>query len=77
MASNRKIKLRFILHGVGRTWNDWRHPDRDVNAGTNFKFYSASGDSRGLRSALDYHGDIWWFSKDFATWRVQCSSRDF
>lgn len=40
MASNRKIKLGFILHGVGRTWTDWRHPDRDVNASTNFKFYT-------------------------------------
>ena len=35
----RKLKLGFILHGVGRTWNDWRHPDRDVNASTNFPFY--------------------------------------
>ncbi|SDA13261.1 LLM class flavin-dependent oxidoreductase [Sphingomonas sp. NFR15] len=35
----RKLKLGFILHGVGRTWNDWRHPDRDVNASTSFPFY--------------------------------------
>ncbi len=39
MAGTRKIKLGFILHGVGRTWNDWRHPDRDVNASTSFPFY--------------------------------------
>jgi FMN-dependent oxidoreductase (nitrilotriacetate monooxygenase family) len=35
----RKIKLGFILHGVGRTWNDWRHPDKDVNASTSFSYY--------------------------------------
>ena len=35
----RTIKLGFILHGVGRTWNDWRHPDRDVNASTSLPFY--------------------------------------
>ena len=40
MASTRQIKLGFILHGVGRTWNDWRHPDRDVSASTNFGFYT-------------------------------------
>ncbi|WBX86169.1 LLM class flavin-dependent oxidoreductase [Sphingosinicella microcystinivorans] len=39
MSTSRKIKLGFILHGVGRTWNDWRHPDRDVNASTSFRFY--------------------------------------
>ena len=39
MTGTRKIKLGFILHGVGRTWNDWRHPDRDVNASTSFPFY--------------------------------------
>ena len=41
MSSARKIKLGLIVHGVGRTWGDWRHPDRDVNASTNFKFYTA------------------------------------
>jgi FMN-dependent oxidoreductase (nitrilotriacetate monooxygenase family) len=39
MTKARKIKLGFILHGVGRTWNDWRHPDRDINASTNFAYY--------------------------------------
>jgi FMN-dependent oxidoreductase (nitrilotriacetate monooxygenase family) len=39
MTQDRTIKLGFILHGVGRTWGDWRHPDRDVNASTNFAFY--------------------------------------
>jgi len=36
---SRKIKLGFILHGVGRTWNDWRHPERDVSASTSFPHY--------------------------------------
>lgn len=39
MSNPRQIKLGFILHGVGRTWNDWRHPDRDVNASTSLAFY--------------------------------------
>ena len=38
-SSARKLKLGFILHGVGRTWNDWRHPDRDVDASTSFAHY--------------------------------------
>ncbi len=39
MSDTRKIKLGFILHGVGRSWGDWRHPDRDVGASTSFSFY--------------------------------------
>jgi len=39
MSTSRQIKLGFILHGVGRTWTDWQHPDRDVNASTSFAFY--------------------------------------
>lgn len=39
MTTTRKIKLGFILHGVGRTWGDWRHPERDVGASTSFPFY--------------------------------------
>jgi FMN-dependent oxidoreductase (nitrilotriacetate monooxygenase family) len=39
MPQQRQIKLGFILHGVGRTWNDWRHPDRDVNASTSLAHY--------------------------------------
>lgn len=39
MATARTIKLGFILHGVGRTWNDWRHPEKDVNASTSFAYY--------------------------------------
>jgi FMN-dependent oxidoreductase (nitrilotriacetate monooxygenase family) len=40
MPNDRQIKLGSILHGVGRTWGDWRHPERDVNASTSFKFYA-------------------------------------
>jgi FMN-dependent oxidoreductase (nitrilotriacetate monooxygenase family) len=39
MTKSRTIKLGFILHGVGRTWNDWRHPDRDPGASTDFATY--------------------------------------
>jgi FMN-dependent oxidoreductase (nitrilotriacetate monooxygenase family) len=39
MTQARKIKFGFILHGVGRTWNDWRHPERIVNASTDFAHY--------------------------------------
>ena len=39
MAKARTIKLGFILHGVGRTWNDWRHPDREVGASTSLAHY--------------------------------------
>lgn len=39
MTQQRKIKFGHILHGVGRTWNDWRHPDKDVNASTSFSHY--------------------------------------
>ncbi|GBQ27604.1 putative monooxygenase [Gluconacetobacter azotocaptans DSM 13594] len=39
MPAPRRLKLGFILHGVGRTWDDWRHPDRDVRASTSFPFY--------------------------------------
>ena len=40
MTKARKIKLGFILHGVGRTWGDWRHPDADTGASTSFAFYT-------------------------------------
>jgi FMN-dependent oxidoreductase (nitrilotriacetate monooxygenase family) len=39
VAKARKLKLGFILHGVGRTWNDWRHPDRNINASTDIAHY--------------------------------------
>jgi FMN-dependent oxidoreductase (nitrilotriacetate monooxygenase family) len=37
--ANRELKLGFILHGVGPGWGDWRHPDADPTASTNFAFY--------------------------------------
>ncbi len=40
MAGSRMLKLGFILHGVGRGREDWRHPDMDVTASTNFGFYA-------------------------------------
>lgn len=40
MTQPRKLKLGFILHGVGRTWNDWRHPDKTVTASTDFVYYA-------------------------------------
>lgn len=39
MARSSFMKLGFILHGVGFTWDDWRHPDRDVNASTSLGHY--------------------------------------
>ena len=39
MSTHRQLRLGFILHGVGRTWDDWRHPDRDVRASTSFDHY--------------------------------------
>jgi FMN-dependent oxidoreductase (nitrilotriacetate monooxygenase family) len=39
MSSKRELKLGFILHGVGPGWGDWRHPDAQPNASTNFAFY--------------------------------------
>jgi len=39
VTNQRQIKLGFILHGVGRTWNDWRHPDRDAGASTSIAHY--------------------------------------
>ncbi len=39
MSSKRELKLGFILHGVGPGWGDWRHPDAQPTASTNFAFY--------------------------------------
>lgn len=39
MSNPRKIKLGFILHGVGPGWGDWRHPDAQPTASTDFAFY--------------------------------------
>ena len=37
--SKRNLRLGFILHGVGPGWDDWRHPDAQVDASTSFAFY--------------------------------------
>lgn len=29
-----------MLHGVGTSWDNWKHPDAVADAGTNFKFYA-------------------------------------
>ena len=34
-----QLRLGFLLHGVGPGWDDWRHPDAQVDASTNFGFY--------------------------------------
>lgn len=39
MADNRKLKLGFMLHGVGMGWGDWRHPDSQPDASTSFAYY--------------------------------------
>jgi len=53
MARSAHIKLGFILHGVGRTWNDWRHPDRDVNASTSLARYQEQA-ATAERGKLDF-----------------------
>jgi FMN-dependent oxidoreductase (nitrilotriacetate monooxygenase family) len=37
--SQRQLRLGYILHGVGPGWDDWRHPDAQVDASTSFSFY--------------------------------------
>jgi len=37
--TKRQLKLGFMLHGVGMGWGDWRHPDADPTASTNFAYY--------------------------------------
>jgi FMN-dependent oxidoreductase (nitrilotriacetate monooxygenase family) len=39
MTKRKQLKLGFILHGLGPGWGDWRHPDADPTASTNFAFY--------------------------------------
>src|ERR1700712_3306623 len=39
MASQRQLKLGFILHGNGVGWGDWRHPDAQPSASTDFAYY--------------------------------------
>ena len=37
--SKRQLRLGFILHGVGPGWDDWRHPEAQVDASTSLAFY--------------------------------------
>jgi alkanesulfonate monooxygenase SsuD/methylene tetrahydromethanopterin reductase-like flavin-dependent oxidoreductase (luciferase family) len=39
MPTDRHLKMGFMLHGVGMGWSDWRHPDAEPNASTNFAYY--------------------------------------
>ncbi|RTE07863.1 LLM class flavin-dependent oxidoreductase [Paenibacillus whitsoniae] len=35
----KQLKLGAMIHGVGGGWEDWRHPDAQPDASTNFGFY--------------------------------------
>src|ERR1700710_2838186 len=37
--TKRQLKLGYILHGNGVGWGDWRHPDAQANASTDFAYY--------------------------------------
>jgi FMN-dependent oxidoreductase (nitrilotriacetate monooxygenase family) len=39
MAKKRQLKLGHMIEGAGRTWTDWRHPDAEPGASTNFNYY--------------------------------------
>lgn len=51
--SKRQLRLGFILHGVGPGWDDWRHPDAQVDASTSFAFYKRQAQAA-ERGKLDY-----------------------
>lgn len=53
MTTQRQLKLGFILHGVGPGWDDWRHPDAQVDASTNFAFYKRQAQAA-ERGKFDY-----------------------
>lgn len=41
MATSRKqLKLGHMIEGAGRTWTDWRHPDAQPGASTDFAYYA-------------------------------------
>jgi FMN-dependent oxidoreductase (nitrilotriacetate monooxygenase family) len=39
MPQPRQLKLGFVLHGNGVGWGDWRHPDAQPSASTDFRYY--------------------------------------
>jgi len=51
--AKRALRLGFILHGVGPGWDDWRHPDAQVDASTSFAFYKRQAQVA-ERGKLDY-----------------------
>ncbi|WP_225007123.1 LLM class flavin-dependent oxidoreductase [Novosphingobium percolationis] len=53
MTSKRQLRLGFILHGVGPGWDDWRHPDAQVDASTSLAFYKRQAQTA-ERGKFDY-----------------------
>jgi FMN-dependent oxidoreductase (nitrilotriacetate monooxygenase family) len=51
--AQRQLKLGFILHGVGPGWDDWRHPQAQVDASTSLPFYVRQAQVA-ERGKLDY-----------------------
>ena len=51
--TQRQLKLGFLLHGVGPGWDDWRHPDAQVDASTSFAFYKRQAQAA-ERGKFDY-----------------------
>jgi FMN-dependent oxidoreductase (nitrilotriacetate monooxygenase family) len=49
----RQLRLGFLLHGVGPGWDDWRHPDAQVDASTSFSFYKHQAQTA-ERGKFDY-----------------------
>ncbi|MFC3060062.1 LLM class flavin-dependent oxidoreductase [Paenirhodobacter populi] len=37
--AQRQMKLGFMMHGNGTGWGDWRHPDAQPGASTDFAYY--------------------------------------
>lgn len=52
-SAKRQLRLGFVLHGVGPGWDDWRHPDAQVDASTNLAFYQRQAQVA-ERGKLDY-----------------------
>lgn len=53
MTASRQLRLGFILHGVGPGWDDWRHPDAQVDASTSLSFYKRQAQTA-ERGKFDY-----------------------